>query len=110
MEFGGAEVGRLTPARLRFGLRSRPPKFYRITDRLLKFVAIGSLALALTGIATVLVLSVGVSDRRARHRSCDNSSSQFSMGNRLTVYCSLMRCTILLMFTFLVLRLCKDSR
>jgi hypothetical protein len=62
MEFGGAEVGRSTPARLRFGLRSRPPKFYRITDRLLKFVAIGSLVLALTGIATVLVLSVGVSD------------------------------------------------
>ena len=60
MEFGGAEVGSLTPARLRFGLRSRPPKFYRITDRLLKFVAIGSLALTLTGIATVLVLSVGV--------------------------------------------------
>ncbi len=62
MEFGGAEVGRSTPARLRFGLRSRPPKFYRITDRLLKFVAIGSLVLALTEIATVLVLSVGVSD------------------------------------------------
>lgn len=61
-ELGGAEVGRNSSSRLKFGLRSRSRKIDRITDGLLKLIAIDSLVLAVIGILTVLVLSTGISD------------------------------------------------